>query len=540
LPTSACPPTHPQTKAVGRRITGDKHGASALALGANGLLAVARTRIHLIDAASGERVKKISAGHAASVKCLAFAGDGAYLAASAEGSRYVNVFDCRVVGGERKGAALATLALDGVPKQLGLRVEAEADADGAVVFTVLAVCDDGAVRIVRQAQGQGQEAAAAAVNGDGPSAPVQPAGATLRVVKAGGGSSSSKKRKGPKDAPGLAACLVPGQDWRCALIHGTEASPLFERVAYATGGGVGALLPLVALAAGGEEEEEGQGTLEKGSQKRKRGEGAAAVAPEDPTGKRAAVDGSMAVLAGTGGAGGGAEQRLSASQRTIGSRLGEMAAAASASAASAAEEVVAGVGGRRAAPKADSLVTVLSQALKSSDEDLLEQCLVVHDAGVISNTVQLLPPQLTLSLVETLVHKLEKRPNRAATICPWVRFLLLHHTSYLVSVPALHKRLAGLHQLATRRVAVLPRLLGLSGRLELMLSQISKHGDARGGGGGEGEEGEVDVYDDNAGSGEEEESEEGLAAEEESEEGMDEMDEEEEEDSEQDEDEESD
>lgn len=135
-----------------------------------------------------------------------------------------------------------------------------------------------------------------------------------------------------------------------------------------------------------------------------------------------------------------------------------------------------GAGGRRTGPKADSLATVLSQALKSGDEDLLEQCLGVHDTHVISNTVQLLSAPLTLPLIDTLVRKLEKRPNRAATLCPWVRFLLLHHTSYLVSAPGLDQRLAGLHKLATRRVAVLPRLLGLSGRLDLMLSQISKHG----------------------------------------------------------------
>src|SRR6056297_2902903 len=44
-----------------RRLTGDKHGASALVVGPAGsaILAVARTRIHLIDLVSGERRKKI-------------------------------------------------------------------------------------------------------------------------------------------------------------------------------------------------------------------------------------------------------------------------------------------------------------------------------------------------------------------------------------------------------------------------------------------------------------------------------------------------
>lgn len=94
---------------------------------------------------------------------------------------------------------------------------------------------------------------------------------------------------------------------------------------------------------------------------------------------------------------------------------------------------------------------------------------------VISTTVQLLAPPLTIPLIETLVRKLERRPNRAPTVCPWVRAVLVHHTAYLVSVPSLHSKLAGLHQLATRRVAILPRLMGLAGRLDLVLSQISKH-----------------------------------------------------------------
>ncbi len=425
---------------------------------------------------------------------------------------------------------MATLALDGVPRQLGLRVEQqqgegeeEAGAVGVQVFTVLAVCDDGAVRVVRRGartEGEGE------VMDGGDAAPVQ----MLRVVK-GGSSGSSSKKKAKKKAPdvfGLAACLLPGGGgamgggWRCALVHGAEAAPLFERFSYATGGGVGdLLLPAVAVAGLEKEEGEGEGPLavEKGSQKRKRGEGAAAVAvaPEDPAGKTAAVDGSMVAGAGEEAsvpASAAAARGGGAQQRTIGSRLGEMAEAAAAAAAASGG---GGVLEKRAAqqsqqPKADSLVTVLTQALKSSDEELLEQCLLVHDAHVVSTTVQLLPPQLTLPLVETLVRKLERRPNRAATICPWVRFLLLHHTSYLVSVPSLHKRLAGLHQLATRRVAVLPRLLGLAGRRELMLSQISKQGDGGGGGGG-GQGEEVEVYDDNE-EGEEEE-EEGLAAEEE-------------------------
>jgi len=46
-----------------------------------------------------------------------------------------------------------------------------------------------------------------------------------------------------------------------------------------------------------------------------------------------------------------------------------------------------------------------------------------------------------------------------------------------MSLPSLHSEVEGLYALVNRRVALLPKLLGLSGRLELMLSQIAEPGD---------------------------------------------------------------
>jgi hypothetical protein len=43
------------------------------------------------------------------------------------------------------------------------------------------------------------------------------------------------------------------------------------------------------------------------------------------------------------------------------------------------------------------------------------------------------------------------------------------------SVPSLPNQLSGFYKLANRRTAVMPKLLGLAGRLELLLSQISKY-----------------------------------------------------------------
>lgn len=54
-----------------------------------------RTKIYLLDGKSGERSAKFSSGHASAVTAMSFSADGRFLAAIAQGSRFVNVFDCK-------------------------------------------------------------------------------------------------------------------------------------------------------------------------------------------------------------------------------------------------------------------------------------------------------------------------------------------------------------------------------------------------------------------------------------------------------------
>merc|ERR1711934_351565 len=54
-----------------------------------------------------------------------------------------------------------------------------------------------------------------------------------------------------------------------------------------------------------------------------------------------------------------------------------------------------------------------------------------------------------------------------------MRALLSIHTAYLMSVPDLAKVIRNLYGLIEARLAVYPRLLKLSGRLDLMLSHVS-------------------------------------------------------------------
>jgi U3 small nucleolar RNA-associated protein 5 len=128
------------------------------------------------------------------------------------------------------------------------------------------------------------------------------------------------------------------------------------------------------------------------------------------------------------------------------------------------------------APSSDSLVTLISQALQSGDESLLEQCLACDDADVVEATSKRLDSAKVVALITKLTTKFEKRPARGQLMTDWLDALLRNHTSFLISVPELAQQLAGLSQMFEQRLSYYSKLAGLSGRLELLMSQFSQRG----------------------------------------------------------------
>lgn len=124
-------------------------------------------------------------------------------------------------------------------------------------------------------------------------------------------------------------------------------------------------------------------------------------------------------------------------------------------------------------PRVDSLQVLLSQALQADDNALLEQCLAVHDDKVISNTVRRLRPTEATKFLSLSVSKLEARPQRALSLIPWVRAVLLQQASFIMSNPAMQPVLTSLYQIIEARLSVFRPLLSLSGRLDLIMAQIS-------------------------------------------------------------------
>lgn len=131
-------------------------------------------------------------------------------------------------------------------------------------------------------------------------------------------------------------------------------------------------------------------------------------------------------------------------------------------------------------PTSDSLVTLIEQALQSGDNALLEQCLMCEDGFVIEETSKRLPATRVLVLMKRLVSKFEKSPSRGLLLTKWLAALLRHHTAFLISMPSLAQEVAGLSEMLQQRLSTYARLSALSGRMDLLMSQIgldsSNHG----------------------------------------------------------------
>jgi U3 small nucleolar RNA-associated protein 5 len=97
---------------------------------------------------------------------------------------------------------------------------------------------------------------------------------------------------------------------------------------------------------------------------------------------------------------------------------------------------------------ANSLTRTLIQALHSSDSGLLETCLAHSDQTLIRNTVQRLPPQLTMPLITACMERLGRSARagtmkgggggassqRATGLVKWVKAVLVVHSGHLMTV----------------------------------------------------------------------------------------------------------
>ncbi|WCJ40603.1 transducin family protein / WD-40 repeat family protein [Euphorbia peplus] len=123
-------------------------------------------------------------------------------------------------------------------------------------------------------------------------------------------------------------------------------------------------------------------------------------------------------------------------------------------------------------PSADSVNILLKQALHAEDRALLLDCLYTQDDKVISNSVSLLSPTHVGKLLHSLLTIMDSRGAILACALPWLRSLLLQHSSKIVSQESSLAALNSLYQLIESRNSTFQPALQLSNRLDSLYSEV--------------------------------------------------------------------
>ncbi|KAK4031637.1 Dip2/Utp12 family-domain-containing protein [Parachaetomium inaequale] len=121
---------------------------------------------------------------------------------------------------------------------------------------------------------------------------------------------------------------------------------------------------------------------------------------------------------------------------------------------------------------ATSLGTVLNQALRTDDADLLESCLQTTDVKIIENTINRMDSSLANVLLSKLSARMHRRPGRAFGLMRWMQWTLVAHGGALVTQPDLVARLGELSRVLEERSRGLSSLLALKGKLDMLDSQM--------------------------------------------------------------------
>ncbi|XP_072221140.1 WD repeat-containing protein 43 isoform X2 [Leuresthes tenuis] len=121
----------------------------------------------------------------------------------------------------------------------------------------------------------------------------------------------------------------------------------------------------------------------------------------------------------------------------------------------------------------DNFAVLLVQGLESNDANILNKVLQTRKVAIIKKTVARLPLSAVLPLVEELTKRLQGHPHTAILMVWWLKAVLMHHTSYLASLPDLVTQLGVLYHMIESRVKMFHKLTKLNGKLHLLMTQVA-------------------------------------------------------------------
>ncbi|KAL9350639.1 hypothetical protein Peur_057894 [Populus x canadensis] len=123
-------------------------------------------------------------------------------------------------------------------------------------------------------------------------------------------------------------------------------------------------------------------------------------------------------------------------------------------------------------PSADSVNILLKQALRADDRALLLDCLYTQDEKVIANSISLLKPSDVLKLLQSLLSIIHSRGAILACALPWLRSLLLQHSTGIMSQESSLHALNSLYQLIESRVSTFQSALQLSSCIDFLYAGV--------------------------------------------------------------------
>ncbi|XP_021731884.1 WD repeat-containing protein 43-like [Chenopodium quinoa] len=127
-------------------------------------------------------------------------------------------------------------------------------------------------------------------------------------------------------------------------------------------------------------------------------------------------------------------------------------------------------------PSADSIHVLLRQALHADDSALLLDCLYNQDDKVIANSVSHLNAVDIFKLLNSLLAIIQSRGAVLVCALPWLRSLLLQHSSRIMSQETSLAALNSLYQLIESRVANFNHSLQLASSLDLLHAGVADEG----------------------------------------------------------------
>jgi U3 small nucleolar RNA-associated protein 5 len=125
-----------------------------------------------------------------------------------------------------------------------------------------------------------------------------------------------------------------------------------------------------------------------------------------------------------------------------------------------------------AIPTGISLSTVLTQALRTNDNNLLESCFHNTDVEIIRSTVQRIDSSLAGILIQKLAERLSSRPGRYGHLLVWVQWICVAHGGAIAGQPDVLNKIKTLYKVLSQRSKALDSLLLLKGKLDMLDAQL--------------------------------------------------------------------